>query len=101
MTNIPKTPNGRNWLAMSVWQAHSAKAHFSELLRQAESEGPQVITRHDKEAAVVLSVEDYRRLEAAKPDFKEYLVSGPKVDALDIARAGVAVIDPWQSGAPT
>ncbi len=71
---------------MGVWQVHTAKARFSELLQRAESEGPQVITRHGKEAAVLLSAEDYHKLEAAKPDFKEYLLSGPKVDELDITR---------------
>lgn len=71
---------------MTIWQIHVAKARFSELLQRAESEGPQVISRHGKEAAVLLSVEDYRRLEAAKPDFKEYLLSGPKVESFDIPR---------------
>jgi prevent-host-death family protein len=73
-------------MVMGVWQVHTAKARFSELLQRAESEGPQVITRHGKEAAVLLSAEDYHKLEAAKPDFKEYLLSGPKIDELDITR---------------
>ena len=35
-------------------------------------------TRHGADIAVVLSVEDSRKLEAAEPDFRDYLLSGPK-----------------------
>ena len=71
---------------MTKWQLHDAKRRLSELVELARNEGPQLITRHGKDRAVVLSVEEYRTLEAAKPDFKEYLLSGPKVDDFDIAR---------------
>ncbi len=71
---------------MVKWQVHDAKRRLSEVIELAQTEGPQVITRHGKERAVVLSAEDYRKLEAAKPDFKEYLLSGPKVDDLEIER---------------
>ncbi len=71
---------------MAGWQVHEAKSRFSELIERAQSEGPQVITRHGKERAVVLSIEAYLRLQAAKPDFKEYLLSGPKVDDFEIDR---------------
>ena len=36
-----------------TWSIQEAKAHFSELLRRAETE-PQVITRHGKEVARVV-----------------------------------------------
>lgn len=71
---------------MAKWQVNEAKSRFSELLELAGTEGPQVITRHGKDKAVVLSVEDYRKLETVKPDFKEYLLSGPKVDEFEIER---------------
>ncbi len=71
---------------MARWQVHDAKSRFSELIARARSEGPQVITRHGKERAVVVSIEEYRRLEAAKPDFEAYLLSGPKVDDFEIER---------------
>jgi prevent-host-death family protein len=38
---------------------------LSELIQVAQKEGPQVITRHGADIAVVLSVEDFRKLEAA------------------------------------
>ena len=34
------------------WQLQTAKARFSELFRRARSEGPQLITRRDKEGNV-------------------------------------------------
>jgi prevent-host-death family protein len=38
------------------------KARFSEVVRKAKTEGPQKITVHGREAVVVLSVEEYRRI---------------------------------------
>ena len=69
------------------WPVKDAKGQFSRVLELAESEGPQVITRHGKDRAVVLSIAEYRKLEAAKPDFKEYLLSGQKVGDLDVERS--------------
>ena len=72
---------------MAIWTAHEARRRFREIIERARTEGPQVITRHGMERAVVLSIDAYRRLQAAKPDFKEYLLSGPKVDDFEIDRA--------------
>lgn len=71
---------------MVRWQIQEAKTRLSELLEDADREGPQVITRHGKERAVVLSVKDYRALTAHRPNLKEYLLSGPKTDAFEIPR---------------
>jgi prevent-host-death family protein len=71
---------------MARWQVHDAKRRLSELIELAQDEGPQMITRHGKDRAVVLSVGEFRKLEAAQPDFKAYLLSGPKVDDLEIER---------------
>lgn len=71
---------------MTKWQLHDAKAKLSELIELARSEGPQIITRHGKASAVILSIEEFEKLEAAKPDFKEYLLSGPKFEGFDIDR---------------
>ena len=70
---------------MGKWPVHEAKRRFSELIERSK-DGPQVITRHGKEHAVILSPDDYHRLEAAKPDFRAYLLSGPTVDELIIER---------------
>ncbi len=46
------------------WQLQTAKAKFSELFRRARFEGPQWVTRQDKEAVVVLPAEEFERLRA-------------------------------------
>jgi antitoxin Phd len=62
------------------------KTRLSEVIERARTEGPQTITRHGTERAVVLSIEDYHALAAHKPDFKAYLLGGPKVDDFSIER---------------
>jgi antitoxin Phd len=71
---------------MTKWQVQEAKTRFSELLDRASTEGPQTITRHGAERAVVLSIEDYRVLASYKPDFKGHLLGGPKVDDFPVDR---------------
>jgi antitoxin Phd len=80
---------------MATWQVQDAKTRLSEVIERARAEeGPQMITRHGKDRAVVLSIEDYRVLAAHRPDFKSYLLNGPKVDDFGVERdrdAGRAV----------
>lgn len=45
-----------------TWQVQSAKARFSEVLRRARAEGPQIVTKQGKEDVVILPVEQYRKL---------------------------------------
>jgi prevent-host-death family protein len=73
-----------------AWQLQIAKQRFSELVRLAIAQGPQFVTRHGKEAVVVLSVEDYRRLTVGGDDFKVFLFDGPDLSRLDIRRDGKA-----------
>lgn len=69
---------------MARWQVQEAKTRLSEVIDEAHSKGPQIITRHGAERAVVLSIDDFRALTAHKPGLKEYLLSGPKVDRFEI-----------------
>jgi antitoxin Phd len=71
---------------MATWQVQEAKTRLSEVIERARTEGPQTITRHGAARAVVISVEDYRALVANKPDFKAYLLGGPKVDDFPVER---------------
>jgi prevent-host-death family protein len=71
---------------MARWQVQEAKTRLSEVIDKAHKKGPQIITRHGAERAVVLSIEDYRALTAHRPGLKEYLLGGPKVDSLEIER---------------
>jgi prevent-host-death family protein len=66
------------------WQVQQAKQRFSELVRRALDEGPQIVTRHDQEVVVVLAAEEYRRLTGQVLDFKSFLLSAPDLSQLDI-----------------
>lgn len=44
------------------WQLQDAKARFSEVFRLALSEGPQRITRHGKDAVVVVPAKQFESL---------------------------------------
>jgi prevent-host-death family protein len=68
------------------WQLQEAKQRFSELVRHARAHGPQVVTKHGEEVAVVVSIEEYRRLTDELPSFKEFLLAAPDLDALEIDR---------------
>jgi prevent-host-death family protein len=68
------------------WQVQDAKQRLSEVIRAAHEEGPQIVTRHGQEVAVVIDISDYRRLKGETVGFKEYLLSGPGFDELDLTR---------------
>lgn len=74
-------------MVMSSWQVQEAKQRFSEVLRHARSDGPQVVTRHGAEIAVVIDIDEYRHMSGAEADFKEFLRSGPDLGELDIRRS--------------
>ena len=61
---------------MHTWAVQDAKARFSEFLDSCLSEGPQMVTKRGAEAAVLVSVEEWRRLQvAARPSLKQLLLS--------------------------
>ena len=70
-----------------AWQLQDAKQRLSQLIRQAQEEGPQVLTRRGEEVAVVLSAEAYRQLSGSRGDFKSFLAEGPDLDELEIRRS--------------
>lgn len=62
------------------WQIQDAKQRFSEMIRAVTNEGPQVITRHGEDVAVVVDVSEYRRLTRPSADLASILLGGPKLD---------------------
>lgn len=61
---------------MKTWPVQDAKARFSELLEACISEGPQLVTKRGAEAAVLVPVQEWRRLSAsARPSLKQLLQS--------------------------
>ena len=60
---------------MTSWKLHDAKARFSELLNTTLRKGPQVVTRRGREAAVLVPIEEWQRLQrAARPSLKALLL---------------------------
>ena len=58
-----------------AWQGQDAKARFSEFLEASLRDGPQVVTRRGVEAAVLVPIEEWRRLKhAARPTLKQLLL---------------------------
>ncbi len=70
---------------MYAWPVQDAKARFSEFLDACLVKGPQMVTRRGVEAAVLVPVQEWRRLQsAARPTLKQLLLS-------DQARAELSV----------
>ena len=72
---------------MRRWQLQDAKNHFSDVVNRAHSEGPQIVTKRGVETAVVLSYDRFRELMGQKISFKDYLISGPSFEGLDLERS--------------
>jgi antitoxin Phd len=61
---------------MKTWPVQDAKARFSEFLEACIAEGPQMVTRRGVEAAVLVPVAEWRRMEStARPSLKQLLLS--------------------------
>ena len=73
---------------MQTWPVQDAKARFSEFLEACMADGPQMVTKRGAEAAVLVPVDEWRRLQAAaRPSLKQLLLSDePRVDLLIPAR---------------
>jgi prevent-host-death family protein len=81
---------------MKSWSVQDAKARFSEFLETCLTEGPQVLTRRGAEAAVLVPMADWRRLEhAARPTLKSLLLAAePRADLVAPERGGLKRRDP-------
>lgn len=70
-----------------AWQLQEAKNKFSNLVERAQKEGPQIVTKHGKEAVVVLSADDFRKLTRPKTNLHQFLRKSPLAGLdLDISR---------------
>lgn len=59
------------------WQLQEAKNKFSQVVDEAQSKGPQTITRHGKEVAIVLSASEYYKLTASKIKLSDFFSQSP------------------------
>ncbi|WP_165253738.1 type II toxin-antitoxin system prevent-host-death family antitoxin [Paludisphaera soli] len=68
-----------------TWNLAEAKNRLSEVVNLALSEGPQTITRRN-DTVVVVSAEKYAELTGQRQSFKDFLMSGPSFEGLDLER---------------
>ncbi|MGA2429983.1 MAG: type II toxin-antitoxin system Phd/YefM family antitoxin [Candidatus Acidiferrum sp.] len=61
----------------SSWTVAEAKAKLSEVIEKAQTTGPQHITRHGKEAVVVVSADEWRRKTRRRETLAEFLLASP------------------------
>ena len=73
-------------MAVREWQLAEAKNRFSELVREALTNGPQRVNRRG-DAVVIMAAKEYERLTGKRQTFKSYLMTGPTFDGLDLARS--------------
>ena len=76
---------------MRTWPVQDAKARFSEFLDACLLEGPQMVTRRGTEAAVLVPVQEWRRMQsAARPSLKQLLLSEQARTDMSVAPRGQA-----------
>lgn len=82
---------------MKHWQVQDAKARFSELLDASVKDGPQMVTRRGVETAVLVPVEEWRRLTAKRPrTLKELLLTDEARFDFDLPRTPFNRRDPME-----
>ncbi len=70
-----------------VWQLQEAKNRLSQVVNDASSNGPQIITVHGKPVAIVLSMQEYERLIHPQTTLTEFFAASPFYDVdLDVVR---------------
>jgi antitoxin Phd len=74
---------------MTKWQLQEAKARFSELIDDTIEKGPQVVTRRGIDTAVVVSIDEWRKLsDDQRLTWKDVLLGdGPRFE-IPLARRG-------------
>lgn len=68
---------------MRTWPLQEARSHLRDVIDSALTQGPQRITRHGKQAVVVVSEEEWERRPGSGRSFGELLAACP-LDAKDL-----------------
>lgn len=70
-----------------IWQLQEAKSKLSQVVDNAISDGPQVITRRGVQVAIVLSYSEYRKLVSRRGGLLAFFRNSPLAGVgLDLAR---------------
>lgn len=71
----------------NTWQLQDAKSKFSQLVESAISDEPQFVTKHGKNAVVILSFEDFKKITKPKMDLVSFFKNSPFAEIdLDFSR---------------
>ncbi len=65
---------------LNSWPVQAAKARFSEMLETTIKQGPQLVTKHGRAAAVLVPVQQWEAMQAGtRPNLKQWLLdrTGP------------------------
>jgi prevent-host-death family protein len=69
------------------WTLADAKAHLSEIVESALTQGPQTITRRGRKAVVVVAAEEWERKAGRKGTLAEFFAASPLRDSgIDLDR---------------
>lgn len=68
-----------------TWNLAEAKNRLTEVVNLALTEGPQTITRRN-DTVVVVSAAAYAELTGKRQGFKDFLMTGPSLEGLDLER---------------
>jgi len=59
------------------WTVAEAKAKLSEVIDQALSQGPQIVTRSGRKAVVIVAAEEWDRKTRRKGNLAEFFAASP------------------------
>ena len=77
------------------WQVYNAKARFSEFLDAALKDGPQIVTRRGVETAVLVPIDEWKRLKSGKREsIKDILLDPNGPHDLNIPPRGLFRLRP-------
>jgi prevent-host-death family protein len=63
--------------SLKLWTVAKAKAQLSQVIEQALTTGPQIITRNGREAVVVVSIEEWERKTRRKGSLADFFAGSP------------------------
>ena len=68
-------------MGVGNWTVAEAKARFSEVIEQAQSRGPQTITKHGRTAVIVVSAEEWEKKTKRTGNLAEFFAASPLRDS--------------------
>lgn len=78
-------------MASDRWTIAKAKARFSEVINRAQADGPQVVTRRGKTAAVIVAAAEWEKRVRRVGTLAEFFATSPlRNSGLKLRRRGAA-----------